>query len=514
MAIYSCNLTSIGRTTHTAGTAGAHVRYITRPQAHPTIIAAHMPADPIQARNWIDRAERASRKNARVLDKIRIALPRELAEAQRAALVREFMNDLCGGKRVPWIAAIHQSGKDAHNPHVHIDVHDRSLDTGRRVLRLSDSTRDRLKAGLPGPKAVDWIRTRWEAVCNRALKRAGHDMRIDRRTLQAQGIDRAPTIHEGPRAQHINNSVKRPRSKSRTNGAGRVINYPFIDRGKTRREFNAHIIDLNLERAARSGNPETAVWAQFERDQAALDRALEKQLASERRDRTREERSTSATYLAQSRRVRAEHRLKSRQALGAIQAKFARQRDALRARQRQQRQELRKQQKGLMARIARRLSRNVRGRHIAARKSQIKTHREERHALSAAYQQAIARARDGLAVRYDTQLANIEAKRTSHLTELQELHQQAENFTDILRQQREAAREHQRQLTERKIQEWRKTAEQDRMQGAPRAREEFKQAAGGRNAKDDPIGRAVAKAKKKQEEERQSREDHDRGRSR
>ena len=158
MAIYSCNLKSIGRTTHAPGTAGAHIRYIARPEADPVILTQHMPADAGEARNWIDRAERSSRKNARMLDKIRIALPKELDTAQRSELVREFMADLSGDNKVPWFAGIHQTGKDAHNPHVHIAVHDRDIETGRRVLCLSDSSRDRIKAGLPGPKAVDWTR--------------------------------------------------------------------------------------------------------------------------------------------------------------------------------------------------------------------------------------------------------------------------------------------------------------------------------------------------------------------
>ena len=182
-----------------------------------------MPIEPGKARNWIDRAERASRKNARMLDKIRIALPCELDKAQRAQLVRDFMADISGDNHVPWFAGIHQTGKDDHNPHVHIAVHDRDIETGRRVLCLSDSTRDRIKAGLPGPKAVDWIRERWEVVCNQSLERAGFEERIDRRTLEAQGIDREPTIHVGPRASHIDGNVKRPVSKERINGCGRVI---------------------------------------------------------------------------------------------------------------------------------------------------------------------------------------------------------------------------------------------------------------------------------------------------
>ena len=232
MAIYSCNLRSIGRSTHQAGTGGAHIRYISRPDAVPFVLAQHMPEDHREARNFVDRAERAMRKNGRVIDKLRIALPRELSQEQRAQLVRDFMADLTDS-RVPWFAAIHQTGKDAHNPHVHIAIHDRDIETGRRALRLSDNARDRLKAGLPGPKAVDWVRERWELCANRALEQAGHEARIDRRTLKAQGIDRKPTIHEGPRAAKINDNVKRPESRERINGCGRVIDYPSIDHGRT-----------------------------------------------------------------------------------------------------------------------------------------------------------------------------------------------------------------------------------------------------------------------------------------
>lgn len=73
MAIYSCNLKSIGRTTHDAGTAGAHIRYISRPEACPEILAQHMPDEHREARTWMDQRERLSRKNARVIDKLRIA---------------------------------------------------------------------------------------------------------------------------------------------------------------------------------------------------------------------------------------------------------------------------------------------------------------------------------------------------------------------------------------------------------------------------------------------------------
>lgn len=293
MAIYSCNLRSIGRTTHAAGTSGAHMLYIGRERAASEILSAHMPEDPQEARTWMDGHERNARKNARLCDKIRLALPRELSEAERAKLVQDYMGEL-SKNRVPWYAAIHQTEKDAHNPHAHVVVVDRDIETGKRVLGLSDSIRDRQKKGLPGPSAVEWVRERWEHHANTALERAGHEARIDRRSLKDQGIEREPQIHIGPRAQTIETFVKRPESKRVPDPTprhpDRVIDYPMIDAGRTRRERNAEIVDINLEREARSKDFETRVIAQFERDQRVKDRLVDMQVIAANRRRTLEER--------------------------------------------------------------------------------------------------------------------------------------------------------------------------------------------------------------------------------
>lgn len=454
MAIYSCNLKSIGRTTHQAGTAGAHIRYISRPEAEPTILAQHMPADPVDARTWMDQRERGARKNARVIDKLRIALPRELTDEQRAALVKGFMNDLTGGS-IPWYAAIHQRGKDALNPHVHIAVHDRDITAGRRVLRLSDNARDRMKAGLPGPKAVEWVRERWEAVCNAALQKHGHAVRVDRRTLEAQGIDRAATIHEGPRAQHIDDNVRRPKSQARVNGCGRVIDYPGIDQGRTRREFNAHIIDINLATAARSKNLATAMWALFEKEQGGLDRKLELRLAAERRERTAAERSASALYLARIDRLRAENRLRIRAAIKGVADKHAPRRDELRTRQEQERGQLRDRQGRLYIRIIAMIDFTgiTRRRQQAARKSLSATHKSERRGLRARYERERDSAVSPVRERYAREILAETKKRAGHLAQLRDRHERADNFADIERQQREIEREHVRAITDRKIEE-------------------------------------------------------------
>lgn len=447
MAIYSCNLASIGRTTHAAGTAGAHLRYIAREGAEPILEAHAIPIEPARARTWMDRAEAADRKNARVLDKVRLALPRELTPEQRQALVREFCEGVTGN-RVPWMFAIHQEGKDAHNPHAHVVIRDRDLDTGKRVLRLSDSAKDRAAAGME-PKAVEWIRAQWEDHANRALERAGQEARIDRRTLAAQGIERDPTIHIGPRAAHIDGQVQRPISKVVTDGRGRQIDYPMIDAGRTRRERQGEIIDLNLERGARSPDFETREWAKFEKVQRAADRVLESQLTTEARRRTLEERRLKAGFRQQSDEIRASRRADYQAGVTAQRETLSPALAALRDRQRQAREDLARQQRSLWGRFSAAIdiTGGTRRRQEDARRDLSASHKGERRKMAEAAAQARAALRDGLEAVYGPKEAQIRAARLQALSALQEGHTRAQASADAKRQIREAEREQGRQRT-------------------------------------------------------------------
>lgn len=198
MAIYHLTHRTVGRSTHAAGTAGAHVGYITRASACRAVIAQYMPeATPGSkggaARRWLDAAELADRKNARVIDKLEISLPLELDQDQRLDVVRAFVQELAGGRAVPFFAAIHDKPgtKDAANPHAHVVIRDRDPETGKgRVIGLSEKG------------STERAREIWEQVCNEALRDAGHSARIDRRSLIDQGItNRPPAGHEGPQAQ-------------------------------------------------------------------------------------------------------------------------------------------------------------------------------------------------------------------------------------------------------------------------------------------------------------------------
>jgi len=278
MAIYSLHQTTIGRSTHRDGTASAHISYITRKGAGASIGAFGMPANSNEAQAWIYEQEQADRKNARVVDKIMLALPRELTSEQRYKLAESYAKEITQG-RAAYYFAIHEQGKDAHNPHCHLVIRDRDIKTGERVIGFSDNARDWKRRGLGAESATHWIRERWEHHANKALSEAGHSVTIDRRTLEAQReealkqgdlerareLDRKAQIHIGVQANALQEQGLRPESKGK---------YCKIDNGKTRPEHNAAIIDLNLEKKIRSQDISTRMRGLFEKEQREKEQRL------------------------------------------------------------------------------------------------------------------------------------------------------------------------------------------------------------------------------------------------
>jgi len=188
MAIYSVHHSAIGRSTHAAGTAGAHIRYITREDAQSDHVERMPPGtdtDRTSVKAWIDHEEMADRVNARVVDKLTVALPRELDREQQRDLVRDYCDKLTQCS-TPYYAAIHAGPKDADNPHAHIVIRDRDFVTDKRVILTTEKG------------STERFREEWETAANRALERAGREERIDRRSLRERGIDREPGRHEGP----------------------------------------------------------------------------------------------------------------------------------------------------------------------------------------------------------------------------------------------------------------------------------------------------------------------------
>lgn len=90
---------------------------------------------------------------------------------------------------------IHEPSRisDQRNHHAHILTTTRTYADGI----LGEKTRI-LDSPKTSGKEVEYMRQAWANLVNRALEWAGHDTRIDHRSLEAQGIGRLPTSHLGP----------------------------------------------------------------------------------------------------------------------------------------------------------------------------------------------------------------------------------------------------------------------------------------------------------------------------
>jgi hypothetical protein len=303
------------------------------------------------------------------------------------------------------------------------------------------------------PNAVAYIRERWEVLANEALARAGHRTRIDHRTLNAQGIDRLPTIHIGPQAQHIEEMVARPDSKVRPQRKRRLrqgerpdaakSDYPKIDAGRTRQERNAEIIDLNLEREARSSDIWVRERARFLRDQIRQDRKLERTLIEENRHRTKERRETKAVYRKACGTVRGRWDEERKKARIQLAHRWRADRDALVAQHTDERKALKASQERLGARLMRflDLTGGTRRRHSTARSDLVNRQKNERQALTKKYRDARTLITASIDRRHGETLSKLRHEAAQSLAQLRARHREGLQSADHRRQDRAILRE-------------------------------------------------------------------------
>lgn len=250
MAIYSMHVSNVSRAA--GSSAVASVSYITsRPMADERtgerywgfgrrerveLVDVALPAgadrswaDPAVLANAMEAAEK--RADGRPAKKIMVALPRELSTAQQARAVEAFIGQCLTARGYAAVWAIH-TDKDGRNPHAHIIVANRRLGTngkwlaksrsmfaldghGQRIPVIDPATGEQKRRAngrlvwkrttisdnpLDSAEELKYMRAQWADTCNRLLP---DTTRIDHRTLEAQGIDRIPTIHEGYAAREI-----------------------------------------------------------------------------------------------------------------------------------------------------------------------------------------------------------------------------------------------------------------------------------------------------------------------
>jgi len=148
---------------------------------------------------WNTAEHAETRKNARVAREYLVALPVELSPEQRLALTRGFAHELSDRYGFALDVTVHAPrdypGSDPRNFHAHLLATTREVELrglgGKTTLEWNGASR--MAAGLgPGIGEFFYARRRWAEVTNEALHQAHLGVRIDHRTLRAQGIDREP----------------------------------------------------------------------------------------------------------------------------------------------------------------------------------------------------------------------------------------------------------------------------------------------------------------------------------
>ncbi len=206
---------------------------------------------PVDAPEWArdraelwNRAEEAERrKDARIAREYEFALPWELTAAQRRELAVGFARELVERYGVAADVAIHAPHRqgDQRNYHAHLLTTTRKLDAeglGEKAeIELSDG-KLRKQGRAVGREQVERIRQVWERYVNQTLERAGIEARVDHRSLEAQGIERAPTVHLGPKQTQLERLGIATR-QGEVNRERRQINAQMIGLSQYRRRMEA-----------------------------------------------------------------------------------------------------------------------------------------------------------------------------------------------------------------------------------------------------------------------------------
>ena len=162
--------------------------------------------------NAVELSERA--KNAQLCREIRLALPSEFDVDQNAYLVYDYIQQNFTSRGMCADYAIHDKGDG--NPHAHILLTMRPIEKDgtfgakSRMEYIFDDNGERIK--LPSGRyktkkitATDWDdrgnaeiwRKSWADTLNKHLEHFSHEIRVDHRSYERQGVEQIPTIHLG-----------------------------------------------------------------------------------------------------------------------------------------------------------------------------------------------------------------------------------------------------------------------------------------------------------------------------
>lgn len=203
--------------------------------------------------NEVERVEKSAK--AQLCREYEMALPRELTREEQIKYVREFIHEEFVKKGMCADFSIHDKGDG--NPHVHILVTMRPIEQDgtwgtkqkKEYILDKDGNKqyDKKKQTYKCKtvKTTNWdskeflqgIREAWANAINRELERKNLPDRVDHRTLEAQNVDRLPTVHEGVAQRQMKEKI--------AEGKMEPIEWEY-DKGK----INEDIKQANVQTAA------------------------------------------------------------------------------------------------------------------------------------------------------------------------------------------------------------------------------------------------------------------------
>ena len=147
---------------------------------------------------WNKAEEAETRKNSTVAREFEVALPKELDEQQRIALVQDFAKQIVARHGCAVDAHLHDddSRRTKQNHHAHIMLTTRKLEQDGFTKKTREL--DQRQSG----EVVYW-REQWAKTANEHLRDNGIEKRIDHRSLKDQGLEREPTIKMGVNASAL-----------------------------------------------------------------------------------------------------------------------------------------------------------------------------------------------------------------------------------------------------------------------------------------------------------------------
>lgn len=157
--------------------------------------AARWALDRAQLWNVAEAAE--GRSNSIIAREYQLSLPHELDAERRVELARGFAQEIANRHRIVVDLAVHgpKPEGDPRNFHAHLLVTTREVTAAGLGAKAGlDQSYARSEAqGLLGRAELGFLRERWAHCTNEAYRAAGLELRVDHRTLAAQGIGRVPS---------------------------------------------------------------------------------------------------------------------------------------------------------------------------------------------------------------------------------------------------------------------------------------------------------------------------------